>query len=135
MARARLQRVDGGGAGRAAHVGVLLGLRPAWARLTELLLPALTDEMSGEVAGEGRPGPRPGAGPPPFEGADAARVEALVELAQGGDAAAFGQLYERSVETVYRYLYVRTGDRQVSEDLTSETFVRALRTIGSFTWQ
>ncbi len=135
MAHARLQGVDGGGAGTAAPVDVVVGLRPAWARLSGLLLPALTDKLTDEVAGEGRPGPRRVPGPPPFEGADAARVEALVALAQRGDVAAFGQLYERSVDTVYRYLYVRTRDRQVSEDLTSETFVRALRTIGSFTWQ
>ena len=29
----------------------------------------------------------------------------------------------------------RSGSRQLAEDLTSETFLRALRGIGSFTWQ
>ena len=71
------------------------------------------------------------AGPP----ADMERVAALVELAQGGDADAFGLLYERYVDLVYRYIYVRVGSRHLAEDLTSETFIRALRRIDSFSWQ
>jgi RNA polymerase sigma-70 factor (ECF subfamily) len=71
------------------------------------------------------------AGPP----ADMERVAALVELAQGGDADAFGQLYERYVDLVYRYVYVRVGSSHLAEDLTSETFIRALRRIDSFSWQ
>ena len=71
------------------------------------------------------------AGPP----ADLERVAALVELAQGGDADAFGLLYERYVDLVYRYIYVRVGSSHLAEDLTSETFIRALRRIDSFSWQ
>lgn len=128
---------DGDAAGRAARLHVQAAvpagatLRPAWLALADRLLPTLTDATTGP----GRPEPPPGDGHRAFAGSDATRVEALVELAQEGDVEAFGQLYERSVETVYRYLYVRTGDRQLSEDLTSETFVRALRSIGSFRWQ
>ena len=62
-------------------------------------------------------------------------MSALVELAQRGDAEAFGLLYERYVDTVYRYVYVRVGSQQVAEDLTSETFLRALRRMDSFSWQ
>jgi RNA polymerase sigma-70 factor (ECF subfamily) len=36
---------------------------------------------------------------------------------------------------VFRYIYFRVGTRQLAEDLTSETFLRALRRIGSVTWQ
>src|ERR1019366_7201704 len=75
---------------------------------------------------------RPGARGPP---ADMERVAALVELAQGGDADAFGLLYERYVDLVYRYIYVRVGSSHLAEDLTSETFIRALRRIDSFSWQ
>jgi len=63
------------------------------------------------------------------------RLAALVELAQRGDAEAFGLLYERYVDTVYRYIYVRVGSVPTAEDLTSETFIRALRRIDTFTWQ
>jgi RNA polymerase sigma-70 factor, ECF subfamily len=63
------------------------------------------------------------------------RVVALVEFAQGGDADAFGLLYERYVDLVYRYIYVRVGSPHLAEDLTSETFIRALRRIETFSWQ
>jgi len=60
---------------------------------------------------------------------------ALVQRAQGGDAEAFGLLYDRYVDQVYRYIAYRVASTQVAEDLTSETFLRALRRIESFTWQ
>ncbi|KWW97587.1 RNA polymerase subunit sigma-24 [Carbonactinospora thermoautotrophica] len=66
---------------------------------------------------------------------EAQRVMALVELAQRGDGEAFAQLYDRYVDTVYRYVYYRVGARALAEDLTSETFLRALRRIGTFAWQ
>src|SRR6185312_1266836 len=52
-----------------------------------------------------------------------------------GDPEAFGALYDRYVDLVYRYVYYRVGTRALAEDLTSETFLRALRRITSFTWQ
>jgi RNA polymerase sigma-70 factor (ECF subfamily) len=63
-----------------------------------------------------------------------ARIEALVELAQSGDPEAFGQIYEEYVDVVYRYVYVRCGSHHLAEDLTAETFVRALRRLDSYTW-
>jgi RNA polymerase sigma-70 factor (ECF subfamily) len=80
--------------------------------------------------GAARAGFAPGTAPQDFE-----RVSALVELAQRGDAEAFGLLYERYVDVVYRYIYVRVGSAHVAEDLTSETFLRALRRVDSFSWQ
>jgi RNA polymerase sigma-70 factor (ECF subfamily) len=59
----------------------------------------------------------------------------LVHRAQEGDALAFGELYDRYIDTVYRYVLFRVGDRQLAEDLTSETFVRALRRISSVSYQ
>jgi RNA polymerase sigma-70 factor, ECF subfamily len=59
----------------------------------------------------------------------------LVQRAQAGDTDAFGELYDRYVDQVYRYIAYRVASRQVAEDLTSETFLRALRRIGTFTWQ
>jgi RNA polymerase sigma-70 factor, ECF subfamily len=64
-----------------------------------------------------------------------ARIVALVELAKGGDREAFGQLFDAYVGAVYRYLFARVGQRALAEDLTSETFLRALRRIDSFSWQ
>jgi RNA polymerase sigma-70 factor, ECF subfamily len=63
------------------------------------------------------------------------RLVALVDRARAGDRAAFAQLYDRYVDLVYRYIYYRVGSHTLAEDLTSETFVRALRSIGGFRWQ
>lgn len=66
---------------------------------------------------------------------DSRRMMDLVERAQGGEAEAFGRLYDHYSDTVYRYIYYRVGGRATAEDLTSETFLRALRRISTFTWQ
>jgi RNA polymerase sigma-70 factor (ECF subfamily) len=66
---------------------------------------------------------------------DANSSWALVEACQAGDAAAFGELYERYHDVVYRYVLFRMGDRSFAEDVTQETFVRALRRISSVSYQ
>jgi RNA polymerase sigma-70 factor (ECF subfamily) len=71
----------------------------------------------------------------PDPGDAAAEVWALVERAQAGEAEAFGLIYDRYMDTVFRFIYFRVGNRQLAEDLTSDTFLRALKRIGSFTWQ
>lgn len=112
------------------------GLREATTQMLGSLRLLLSVAEGAEV-GQGGGGDRatragfaPGSAPQDFE-----RVSALVELAQRGDAEAFGLLYERYVDVVYRYIYVRVGSAHVAEDLTSETFLRALRRMDSFSWQ
>ena len=60
---------------------------------------------------------------------------ALVKAAQDGDMVAFGELFDRYYDVVFRYVLFRTGDRTLAEDLTQETFVRALRRISSVSYQ
>ncbi|WP_020668598.1 sigma-70 family RNA polymerase sigma factor [Amycolatopsis nigrescens] len=69
--------------------------------------------------------------------AEAAKAEAweLVRAAQDGETAAFGLLYDRYVDVVFRYVLFRLGDRDLAEDVTSETFLRALRRITSVSYQ
>ena len=67
--------------------------------------------------------------------AEATRLIALVELARNGDSEAFGMLYDHYQPSIYRFLYYRTRSVVVAEDLTSETFFRALRNMASFRWQ
>ena len=67
--------------------------------------------------------------------AEADRLIALVDLARGGDSEAFGLLYDHYQASVYRFLYYRVGSVALAEDLTSETFFRALRSMSSFRWQ
>lgn len=58
----------------------------------------------------------------------------LVKTAQQGDAEAFGQLYDRYVDNIYRFIYFRTHNRDLAEDLTADTFYKALKRIGSWSW-
>jgi RNA polymerase sigma factor, sigma-70 family len=90
------------------------------------------------------PAPSPGTEPSEPDGSDPAPgdVEAehaetwrLVALAQQGDGEAFGKLYDRYVDTVFRFVYYRVNDRALAEDFTSETFLRALRRIGTISYQ
>lgn len=50
---------------------------------------------------------------------------ALIRLAQR-DRAAFGTLYDHTVEAVYAYAYRRLGDHHLAQDVTAETYRRAL---------
>jgi RNA polymerase sigma-70 factor (ECF subfamily) len=72
---------------------------------------------------------------PPGEQLEALRMSALVDLARRGDSEAFGQLYDFYHPQVFRFVYYRVATSQLAEDLTSETFFRALRAISSFQWQ
>ncbi|CAM5547841.1 hypothetical protein SMICM304S_09323 [Streptomyces microflavus] len=67
----------------------------------------------------------------PTADSDSARMMDLVERAQAGEADAFGRLYDQYSDTVYRYIYYRVGGKATAEDLTSETFLRALRRIST----
>ncbi len=67
--------------------------------------------------------------------AERSRLIALVELARKGDTEAFGLLYDHYQPSVYRFLFYRTRSGTLAEDLTSETFFRALRSMNGFRWQ
>ena len=60
---------------------------------------------------------------------------ALVRAAQNGDTEAFGRLFDRYHDVVFRFVLFRLGDRPAAEDLTQETFVRAYRRITSVSYQ
>lgn len=44
----------------------------------------------------------------------------------------FAVLYERYLNQVYRYCYLRLGSREAAQDATSETFLKALAGIGRY---
>jgi RNA polymerase sigma-70 factor (ECF subfamily) len=81
------------------------------------------------------PAPSPAVEPADAPVGEQAEVMALVSAAQAGDGEAFGQLYDRYVDVVHRYVVYRVNNHSLAEDLTSETFLRALRRISSYTWQ
>jgi len=59
---------------------------------------------------------------------------ALVEQARA-DLSAFAELYRRYLPRIHAFAYRRTGVVEVAEDITSATFERALRNLGSFRWR
>jgi RNA polymerase sigma-70 factor, ECF subfamily len=63
------------------------------------------------------------------------RVRALVERAQAGDRAALEELYLIHFDRIYSYLHVSVGNRHDAEDLTTQTFLKMLESIGKFRWQ
>jgi RNA polymerase sigma-70 factor (ECF subfamily) len=55
-----------------------------------------------------------------------------ITAAQQGDRSAFARLVEAYWDRLYRWLYQLTRDRHRAEDLTQETFLKALAAVGSF---
>lgn len=60
---------------------------------------------------------------------------ALVARAQAGDMDAFADIYRAYYGKVFRFVQSRIPNHATAEDITSETFARALRYIGNVTWQ
>src|SRR5688500_8641267 len=58
----------------------------------------------------------------------------LVRLAQQGDAASFGGLYERHFDRVYSYLAFKLGSPSEAEDVAEQVFLKALESLGSYKW-
>ena len=112
-----------GGIGSLLAAVLSVGLQPGARRTGRVLAPRRAVAL-----------PAQGDGPAPEEPRDE-EVWGLVEAAQAGDTEAFGQLYDRYVDVVHRYAYARLGDRTLAEDVTSETFLRALRRIGSVSYR
>lgn len=57
---------------------------------------------------------------------------ATLTAAIAGDSEAFAELWRAHHGMVFAYVYYRLPDRAAAEDITSETFVRALRGIHRF---
>ena len=56
----------------------------------------------------------------------------LIAAAQRGDVAAFGALHARHYKRIYHLAYLKTNNAQDAEDVASETFMRALASLGRF---
>jgi RNA polymerase sigma-70 factor (ECF subfamily) len=59
----------------------------------------------------------------------------LLLRCQRGDVEAFGDIYEKYVDRVYRYICSLTSSPSEAEDLTAETFLRAWQAIGRYRWR
>ena len=62
-------------------------------------------------------------------------VRKLVERAQHGDRDALEELYLIHFDRIYGYLHMSVGNRHDAEDLTTQTFLKMLESIGRFKWR
>jgi len=62
-------------------------------------------------------------------------VRALVDRAQKGDRVALEELYLIHFDRIYGYLHMSVGNRHDAEDLTTQTFLKMLESIGRFRWR
>jgi RNA polymerase sigma-70 factor, ECF subfamily len=56
----------------------------------------------------------------------------LVKKFRRGDTQAFGVLYDQYVKRIYNFIFYKTFSKETAEDLTSQTFYKALKNITSF---
>ncbi len=56
----------------------------------------------------------------------------IIQSCQAGDTAEFGKLYDKYIKKIYDFIYYKTHHKQTAEDLTSEAFFKALRSIERF---
>lgn len=56
----------------------------------------------------------------------------IVALARAGEEAGYRELIRRYERPVFSLLYRMVGDRELAEDLTQETFIKALNAIASY---
>jgi RNA polymerase sigma-70 factor (ECF subfamily) len=63
---------------------------------------------------------------------DTITPDPTVQAAVNGDREAFGKLWDQHWRSVYRYILKRVMDRDLAEDLTSDTCYLALRAIHQF---
>jgi RNA polymerase sigma-70 factor (ECF subfamily) len=55
----------------------------------------------------------------------------LISRIEAGDVAAFREIYDEHRQFVFRFIYAMVRDRDLTEELTQETFVRAFSSIRS----
>lgn len=56
----------------------------------------------------------------------------LIALSKQGDQDAFGDLYIKYIDKIYRYIYYRIHQHTEAEDLTEDVFLKAWKNIDNF---
>lgn len=59
----------------------------------------------------------------------------LITRAKGGEAEAFGLLYDFYMPRIYRFILLKISHREEAEDLTHQVFLKAWKSIGSYKHQ
>ena len=61
--------------------------------------------------------------------------ENLARRVRQRDAEAFGQIYDRYFDKIYRYTAFRVGTQTEAEDLTQQVFLKAWESVESYKWK
>lgn len=69
---------------------------------------------------------------PPSLDAPATHERFTIARARAGDAGALRELYDAHVDRVYRLVFRLTGDADLAQELTQDTFVRAFQRLADF---
>lgn len=56
----------------------------------------------------------------------------LIKHCQKGDIEKFAKLYDKYASKIYKFIYYKTSHKETSQDLTSETFIKAMKSINQF---
>jgi RNA polymerase sigma-70 factor (ECF subfamily) len=56
----------------------------------------------------------------------------LITQAQKGDVDAFGQLYERYIDRIFRYIRARVGQDRIAEDISEMVFLRSFESLDAY---
>ncbi|MDD2907758.1 MAG: RNA polymerase sigma factor [Candidatus Gracilibacteria bacterium] len=56
----------------------------------------------------------------------------LMEKCLGGNLDYFGEIYDRYIDKIYNFVYLKTTNKEVAEDIVSDVFMSALNNINSF---
>src|SRR4051794_17478319 len=68
-------------------------------------------------------------------GVSTQQLRRLVDRAQQGEREALEELYLVHFDRIYSYLHMSVGNRHDAEDLTTQTFLKMLESVGKFRWR
>ena len=64
-----------------------------------------------------------------------ASEKTLIDRARAMDGDAWDELFSEHHAAIYRYVHLRLGDKQTAEDLASEVFLQAVRSISNYRYR
>jgi RNA polymerase sigma-70 factor (ECF subfamily) len=60
------------------------------------------------------------------------KEQKLIKDCLKGDLKPFGEIYKIYIDKIYRFIYFKTHHKETAEDLVSQTFFKALRSVKDF---
>jgi RNA polymerase sigma-70 factor (ECF subfamily) len=61
-------------------------------------------------------------------------LEVSIHDCQAGRQESFSLIYEHFIDKIYRFVYYKTMDETIAEDIVSDVFFKALKNIINFSW-